>query len=72
MAPTAPPSLPKTDESEISDQTSQMVPLMRENTPKSMVTAVRADLPAHYLSLVAQHFGSMHMDQKQINEKSPN
>lgn len=58
MAPTAVPNLPKTDEAEISDQTSQMIPLMKENTPKPMVTAIRAELPAHYLSLAIQHFGS--------------
>lgn len=57
MAPTAPPNLPKTDEVEIPDQTSQMVPLMRKNTPKAKVTAVRADLPAHNLSVATQHLG---------------
>lgn len=44
---TAPLHLPKTDEVEISDQTSHMVPLKRKNTLKSKVTAVRVDLPAY-------------------------
>lgn len=58
MAPTAPPNLLKTDEVEIPDQTSQMVPLMRENTPKSKGTAVRADLPARNSSVASQHLES--------------
>lgn len=58
MAPTAPPNLHKTDEAERSDRTSQMVPLMRENTLKSKVTAVRADLPAHNSAVATQHHGS--------------
>lgn len=58
MSPTAPPNLPKTDEAELSCQSSQMVPLMRENISKSKVTAVKANLPTCNLSVAIQHLGS--------------
>lgn len=55
---TAPPNLEKTNESESSDQTNQMVLLKSKNTTKSKVTAVSADLPAHNISVATQHLGS--------------
>jgi len=58
MAPTAPPKLQKSDDVKRSDQTIQMVSVTRENTPKSKVTAVRADLPASNLSVAILHLGS--------------